>query len=570
MLNKDTTNINDRGWTQDAPQASIVGVTLDTESSSFNGNILAADDSQSSMQLKLANGATWNNVANEAMDGYSTIIDNFMGGEGLANAGIIMHSNAGRIDINNYSGAAKVYMAHETDGQTTEDYAAGDVIVRSAAQGSEINLITDSKNVAMDDADNVATVLNALAGKLYFYGEEQEVATMALAEDTAVDTPALKGTVTIAEGLTSASAALKNANVLYKGEEAGNYFGQGYIDKDSVEDAGGQKPGSGDAEISHGAYETATMRAVKSTMASANLMWRAENNDLMQRMGDLRVLDGERGMWAKYYTGKFEMDAQNANMSTKYKAFQLGYDTKVNENWTVGAAVSYDDGSSSTSNASSELSNAWGHGDQKNVALGMYGTWRQKDGQYADIVVKLSRLNNDYELKFNNGIGTYDIDGDYNTWGTSISAEYGKRFEGANGTYFEPSAELTYGHMNGKSYSATTNYANGTKLAVSQDAFDTLIGRIGLRLGQKLNNGSYFAKLAVAHEFMGDFDTSFLKEGVAAKKASIDFGDTWYELQIGGTAKLSDNSMFYADVQRSFGGDVTEKWRVDAGLRFTF
>ncbi|WP_303679537.1 autotransporter outer membrane beta-barrel domain-containing protein [Phascolarctobacterium succinatutens] len=37
-----------------------------------------------------------------------------------------------------------------------------------------------------------------------------------------------------------------------------------------------------------------------------------------------------------------------------------------------------------------------------------------------------------------------------------------------------------------------------------------------------------------------------------------------------GTAKLSKNSLIYADFERSFGGDVEEKWRVDAGLRFTF
>ena len=188
--------------------------------------------------------------------------------------------------------------------------------------------------------------------------------------------------------------------------------------------------------------------------------------------------------------------------------------------------------------------------------------------------MKFSRLDSEYNMRFFNGVGTYDIDGDYKNWGTSISAEYGKRFEGDRGTYFEPSAELTYGHVAGKNYDANTTYpgAGGgfAKMNVEQDSLDTLIGRIGLRVGQKLDKGSYFAKLSLAHEFCGDFEGTYYTDGAAGRKSSIDFGDTWYELQVGGTAKLSANSMLYADFQRSFGGDVTEKWRVDAGLRFTF
>ncbi|MDO5787401.1 MAG: autotransporter outer membrane beta-barrel domain-containing protein, partial [Phascolarctobacterium sp.] len=339
------------------------------------------------------------------------------------------------------------------------------------------------------------------------------------------------------------------------------------------EPGGGDNPGASFGNVVVGG-EPVAMRAVKSSVAAANMMWRAENNDLMKRMGDLRMLEGERGLWAKYYTGKMEMDAQDTNFSNKYKAYQIGYDTKVNENWTVGAALSYNDGTSSTSNVTDGTNWSNGHGDQKNIALGLYGSWKAKDGQYADIIVKASRLDNEYNMKFFNGTGTYDIDGDYKTWGTSISAEYGKRFEGDKGTYFEPSAELTYGHVAGKNYDANTTYPGvggiNAKMNVEQDSFDTLIGRIGLRVGQKLEQGSYFAKLALAHEFCGDFEGSYYTDGANGRKSSIDFGDTWYELQIGGTAKLSANSMLYADFQRSFGGDVTEKWRVDAGLRFTF
>ena len=197
--------------------------------------------------------------------------------------------------------------------------------------------------------------------------------------------------------------------------------------------------------------------------------------------------------------------------------------------------------------------------------------WRYLYGQYVDIIAKYSKLDNDYEVFNDSG---HKLSGDYKTWGTSISAEYGKRFENDNGFYFDPSVELTLGRINGKDYNAHSDYLDsvGVKkdMQVEQDAFNTLVGRVGFRLGQKLDNASYFVKLAAAHEFSGDFDTTFRAVNEPEGRTSIDFGDTWYEAQIGGTAKLSKNSLIYADFERSFGGDVEEKWRVDAGLRFTF
>ena len=117
--------------------------------------------------------------------------------------------------------------------------------------------------------------------------------------------------------------------------------------------------------------------------------------------------------------------------------------------------------------------------------------------------------------------------------------------------------------------------SGGYKLGVQQDDFYSLIGRAGLRIGQKLDNASYYAKFALAKEFRGDYDTKYWTikptgEAINPAGTSIDLGGTWFELQLGGTAKLSDNSMVYASYERSFGGDVEQKWRLDAGLRWTF
>ena len=574
LVAKDTTTVGTQ--TEDTPQQSIVDITLNTKDSSWKGSLSVAEGQM--MNLTLQNGATWTDAVSELA---GNTISNFIGGASSDNAGTIVRNDTRDLTITNYSGWTNIYYEHAEDDATK--MIGGDTIINRAVEGSGINMITGSYGVDTNDKQQVADVLNALAKKLLYKeayeqkaeekGEEAVTFAAARAEDSTAETFKLQAKALISEGLTT-SAKVASGTISFKAED----IGKGSVTIDHVEiSGGGDNPPAGDehtpldkVEIVTGG-EPVTMRAIKSSMAAATMMWRSENNDLMKRMGDLRVLEGERGLWAKYYTGKQEMDAQDTNFSEKYKAYQIGYDTKVNENWTVGAALSYNDGTSSTSNVANGATGAWanGHGEQKNISLGVYGSWKAKDGQYADIIMKASRLNNEYNLKFNNGIGTFDIDGDYKTWGTSISAEYGKRFEGDKGTYFEPSAELTYGHMAGKSYSAGTNY-HGSTMYMDQDGFDTLVGRIGLRVGQKLEQGSYFAKLALAHEFSGDFDTRYNVDGADHNKTHLDFGDTWYELQVGGTAKLSANSMLYADFQRSFGGDVTEKWRVDAGLRFTF
>ena len=595
LVDKDNTAV--KSGTKDAPQQSIVDVTLNTADSKWEGSLSVADGQV--MNLTLAKGATWTDSRSEAS---GNTITKLTGGTKDA-AGNIFRRDKRDLTIGQYSGWTNIYYEHDKDVVT--NMLGGNTIIKSAAEGSGVNLVTGSYGLKTQDKTQVVAVLNALAGKLFYLGEaveetpaENEVAPIMLlaAEGREGSVYNLNATATLAEGPTTSATTFAVGKVNFEAQNNG----QGSVTIDDVT-IGGEpavpptpvdpdKPGTDDpkpvdpdkptpgqpettdtklADIQVGG-EPVAMRAVKSSMAAGTMMWRSENNDLMKRMGDLRMLEGERGLWAKYYTGKQEMDAQNANFSEKYKAYQIGYDTKVNENWTVGAALSYNDGTSSTRNVS-DTSGSWssGHGEQKNIALGLYGSWKAKDGQYADIIMKASRLNNEYNLKFNNLISTYNIDGDYKTWGTSISAEYGKRFEGDRGTYFEPSVELTYGHINGKSYSANTTYY-GAKMNVDQDSFDTLVGRLGLRIGQKLENGSYFAKLALAHEFSGDFDTRYNVDGADHNSTHLDFGDTWYELQIGGTAKLSANSMIYADFQRSFGGDVTEKWRVDAGLRFTF
>ena len=160
----------------------------------------------------LQNGATWNNEkwgATSKPYGGSAFagshVAKFVGGSDAAHAGNIFQNDANNITIDNYSGNTNIFYAHTGNGEAADNYAAGDTIIRSAAEGSVVSMITDNSGIAMDNEYSVANVLNTLAGKLtyssFVNGEKN-----------------LAGYVKIADGLTASSAAMQTGNIAFNAD----------------------------------------------------------------------------------------------------------------------------------------------------------------------------------------------------------------------------------------------------------------------------------------------------------------------------------------------------------------
>ena len=517
-------------------------------------------DAKGVLTLRMHNGATWHGGSNAEKDSdainhmsmtldtgavwyhngtHDIAVDYFTGGKDEAARGTIVMDGDKNITLSNYTGNTMVSFVRDSEYPTR--VLGGNITIGSAAEGSAITLSTDNDGIDTSNISEVSKVLRKLANKLTYTGAIEG------AENN------LDGYVQIAEGLTASSAALKLGDISFSAED-----GKGSLKDGSIITPENKK----NPAVIYGDKETAMMKGAKTAMASAALLWRAENNDLMKRMGDLRLSEGESGIWAKYYGGKYSMDEQNTDMNLKYNAYQVGYDKEVGNGWKAGVALSYNDGNSTYGN---------GRADIKGTSLGLYGTWNGDDGQYLDLIAKCTRLENEYDVR---NVYGHKLSGDYKTWGASLSAEYGKRFEMDKGFYVDPSVELTLGRVAGKDYTAASDYLDAwgkaKNLNVEQDAFTSCIGRVGVRLGQELENASYYVKLAAAHEFSGDFNSSYRVPGEPGGSTSIDFGDTWVEAQVGLTAKLSAANTFYATYGCSFGGDVEQKYRLDAGLRWSF
>ena len=188
------------------------------------GNIKGDKTFYGAINVFLQNGATWNNEkwgATSKPFGGSAFagshVAKFVGGSDAAHAGNIFQNDANNITIDNYSGNTNIYYAHTGNGEAADNYAAGDTIIRSAAEGSVVSLITDNKDVNMNSADSIVNVLNSLAGKLTY-------------SNFTKDENNLTGYVKIADGLTSSSAAMYTGDMAFSKED-----GKGSLkDEDSI------------------------------------------------------------------------------------------------------------------------------------------------------------------------------------------------------------------------------------------------------------------------------------------------------------------------------------------------
>ena len=179
-----------------------------------DGNSAYSSDKKfyGAINVFLQNGATWNNEKWGATykpwgsSGFAgSHVAKFVGGSDVAHAGNIFQNDQNTLTIDNYSGNTNIYYAHTGNGEAASDYVAGDTVIRSAAEGSAVSLITDNSGIAMDNEYSVANVLNALAGKLtyssFVTGEKN-----------------LTGYVKIADGLTASSAAKQTGNIAFNAD----------------------------------------------------------------------------------------------------------------------------------------------------------------------------------------------------------------------------------------------------------------------------------------------------------------------------------------------------------------
>lgn len=182
------------------------------------------NDPSAQMNLAMEEGSSWNHTTGLSGD---TAASKFAGSRisKLSGQGGVVYQDSDKpVTVYDYSGNKTVVYRHDSADPTM--IQGGDFIVKKAASGSAITLVTGSEGLkagfkdtdSAADRNKVSAVLNKLANKLYYSGYAKE--------------KNLTGVVRIAEGLTasSASAAVgKEGEITFSdGTGEGLSAGQGY------------------------------------------------------------------------------------------------------------------------------------------------------------------------------------------------------------------------------------------------------------------------------------------------------------------------------------------------------
>ena len=438
---------------------------------------------------------------------------------------------------------------------TAEGKDAGNAAVKSGATvdvngaSMDVGILETSGTLNLKEKDSKTVTISAATLK----GDAGTIATDSLDNKIKADASeatklTVKGNGDIADKIAAdASKAKDLANVVTVGTGENTKSAASTIKADAGVISGGyQAQVNENGEVVNGQEFVNRDNQAISNMATISLMtWRQENNDMNKRLGELRASQGSQGVWARMARGQAKYGAQS--IKNQYNYYQLGYDSKISDTWTLGGAFTYTDGESSYTN---------GSGTNKHTGFAIYGSNLRDDGSFIDIIAKYAHMKNDFDVL--GGIGS----GDYSTNGYAFSAEYGKRFH-QEGFWIEPQAELTYGKVS----SADFTTKNGA--SVHQDSMDSLVGRLGFSLGKDIKQGNVYVRASYLYDFQGDTNVTMSKDG-ATRSFKTDLGGGWWEFGVGTNLNLGHDTHFYLDVETTAGGDVDTPWQWNAGIRFSF
>lgn len=281
------------------------------------------------------------------------------------------------------------------------------------------------------------------------------------------------------------------------------------------------------------------------------MQWRADADDMAQRMGDLRSGSGTAGAWVRTFGGKSEA----GHVDNKYYGIQAGVDTLVGTGGTkhfAGGALSYAAGDANFAN---------GTGENNIGTLTGYSTWLFENGAHVDVTAKWGRLHNEFVL----AVDGRKLSGRYNTQALALTVESGHRFPLSRLTYVEPQVAFTASHIFGEDYGA------GHGVTIEQDSINSYVARVGLQAGINCPNnmGAFFVRASYLYDLDGETSTK-ASTAKAANRLDQDFGGGWYELGLGMNVNLTKNLYGYADFEYVTGGEIKTPYRWNAGVRYAF
>lgn len=323
-----------------------------------------------------------------------------------------------------------------------------------------------------------------------------------------------------------------NGNSVEKASLEQGYMGdEGYVDKNGF----------------HVTRTNDLLRSAQDLAITNALMWRSQLTNLTDRMGTLRTTPDVAGVWARYNNGR--LDGQG--IQHDYNTVELGVDKRIADNVTIGFSFDYTKGDTDLSAGSS---------DNNTYTVGFYGSYFNESGCFLDTMLKIGRIDADYDFRTSAGKESAD----YMLTGAIFGIETGHRWNIQN-YFIEPQVQLTYSHLRAE------NYTSSIGRDVKFDDMSSLIGRVGVMAGMQFaeNRGSAYVKASYNHDFLGDVEGNYEFNG-SVRTFDDELDDNWGEVSLGASYQVTDSVNTFVDVGTGFGGDIDQKWRVNLGARYVF
>lgn len=293
-------------------------------------------------------------------------------------------------------------------------------------------------------------------------------------------------------------------------------------------------------------------------------LWYLENDNMLRRLGDLRLKNekAENGIWARVYHGSLKNESSyGRHFDQDFTGLQLGYDRQFDRKsgkYYLGAMVNH---------MYSDPSYERGDGDLKSTGFGIYGSWMSQKGHYVDLVLRASRMSNEYTLVDYSG---NFASGDYDAWAYGISAEYGYRKDLSEKWFVEPQAQVMFGHIGSGDHTAS----NGLK--VKQSSINPAWGRLGLLIGHNFKGrdgeqrGNVYLRGSWLKGLGGSGSLGASYNGIYRSVDTVDNDDSAFELNLGTNLHVGEKTDLYFELAKTFGGNVELNWRINAGVRFSW
>lgn len=279
-----------------------------------------------------------------------------------------------------------------------------------------------------------------------------------------------------------------------------------------------------------------------------------------ERQGEARHEErGTNGLWARY---RYSDIGRKHAFDMDKNMIQVGYNKEVStadSHKIVSLAFDY-------TRADTDLFGVSGSGSSDRYGLNLYYTVLGESGSYADFNAKIGRLGSDYNLRNDSG---QKIGG--SLWQTfyGVSAELGWKFELNDFLFIEPQTQLQVIRIEGTRFETES----GIKAQIADT--NSIIGRVGFRAGSSFSFGSA-ERISTAYIY-GDVLREFKGDHVFAARGhstSVDFSyadkETWYDAGIGANLSLSSNTDLWLNAKYIFGGYFESSRQINAGVRFSF